>query len=352
MTEDSTTSVPSSTVAPADIMSSVTQSSSTEVSDDMRDLLETLLGDFPSPASSDSSQMAYYPSPISRSASPEFQTSPEFSAPALPSFDVNEYLTSPMETPYDDFNSSPLDDSPFSDFLNTPLLPDSDGADMLTSPLIDQHGYEGMSLFGDMSMYSYETTSPAAPAQPKLPAEDLYTISPSTPSLDPASIYPSPSLNQKPSPSFSEPALPSSTTKRRVSSQATGTRKNITPAALVPLDAPTQPRKYTMPSATSRKEVPAVWAKKRAHSVAFEDDEELGELPPNATEKEQIEFKRRQNTLAARKSRKRKLEHTQGLENQVEDLKRECGMWETRARMLANVLASNGIPFDGEWEEE
>jgi len=328
MVADST-SVPTSTVTPADLVPSVAQSSSADVTEGMRDLIETLL------------------------ASPEFQSSPEFPAP--PSFDVNEYLTSPMETPYDDFNSSPLDDSPFSDFLNTPLLGDVDGADMLTSPIIDQHGYEGMSLFSDMSMYSYgpESTSPAAPAQAKLPTvENMYTISPSTPSLDPASIYPASSLKHEPtaSPAPSSTST-SSATKRRVSSQATGTRKNITPAALVPLDAPTQPRKYVTPSATSRKAVPAVWAKKRLHSVAFDDDEELEELSPNATEKEQIEHKRRQNTLAARKSRKRKLEHIQTLETQVEELTRECGMWETRAKMLATVLTSNGIPFDGEWEE-
>ncbi|TFK26900.1 hypothetical protein FA15DRAFT_547011, partial [Coprinopsis marcescibilis] len=134
--------------------------------------------------------------------------------------------------------------------------------------------------------------------------------------------------------------------RRRVN--ATGTRKGITPDSLVPLDAPTQSRRYTTPSVTSRKELPAVFARKRARSQAFDEEEdELANDPapgPNATEKEQIEWKRRQNTLAARKSRKRKLEHQQMLEKEVRELKTERDTWKTRTLTLQALLASHGVP--------
>ncbi|THV04618.1 hypothetical protein K435DRAFT_835329 [Dendrothele bispora CBS 962.96] len=77
-----------------------------------------------------------------------------------------------------------------------------------------------------------------------------------------------------------------------------------------------------------------------------EEDELIGEAPgPNATEREQIEWKRRQNTLAARKSRKHKSEHQQDLENQVEDLKVEVEKWKTRSQTLEQILRSHGVPF-------
>ena len=74
-------------------------------------------------------------------------------------------------------------------------------------------------------------------------------------------------------------------------------------------------------------------------------------LPPNATEREQIEWKRRQNTLAARKSRKRKLEHQQFLENKVEALEREVEVWKTRTGTMQSILKSHGIPV-AEFSEE
>lgn len=90
-----------------------------------------------------------------------------------------------------------------------------------------------------------------------------------------------------------------------------------------------------------------MFARKRArHQIEAEEDElEEAPLKPNATELEQIEWKRRQNTLAARKSRKRKLQHQQELENQVADLKAEKEKWKQRALTLQGVLQANGIPF-------
>ncbi|KAF7288905.1 hypothetical protein MIND_01406500 [Mycena indigotica] len=92
------------------------------------------------------------------------------------------------------------------------------------------------------------------------------------------------------------------------------------------LDGPTAPRTYVSPSPTSRKAVPAFFAARRPASLpSDEEEDELTEEPPaaNATDQEKIEYKRRQNTLAARRSRKRKVMHQQALEEAVERLTRE-----------------------------
>ncbi|KAF7324212.1 hypothetical protein MKEN_00644500 [Mycena kentingensis (nom. inval.)] len=109
----------------------------------------------------------------------------------------------------------------------------------------------------------------------------------------------------------------------------------------LPLDASTvaTSRSYPFPS---RKDVSAPAA---AFRFSDEEEDELTEEPPavNASEQEKIEYKRRQNTLAARRSRKRKLMHQQALEEAVERLTREREIWRTRALMLANLLRSHGI---------
>ena len=264
-----------------------------------------------------------------RSASPEFRMANDFS----------EYLTSPME------------DSPFEDFLTTPALDSADmSADMLTSPAIfDADSFPdlgGASLFPDGLGLSgaVEHTKPqsaasfAAPLpQPPFNFDDMYTMpSPTTPSLDPTSLHPSPHSNTVPT--------PSTPGRRPRKSLPTGTRKNITPDALVPMDAPIQTRKYVTPSSTSRKEVPTAWLKKkRARSQAFGDEDELEDdanLAPG--DLEAIEAKRRQNTLAARRSRKRKLEYQRELEMSVEREKEEKEMWRQRAMLFKALLESHG----------
>jgi Basic region leucine zipper len=130
-----------------------------------------------------------------------------------------------------------------------------------------------------------------------------------------------------------------------------GTRKNVNPESLVPLDVPTDPRKYATPSATSRKELPAVFAKKRAQSKPFGDEgEEDGKnppLPPNASESEQIEWMRRRNTIAARKSRKRKLQYRLELEAAVERMTSEKETWKVRAIAQQEMLRQHGVELPG-----
>lgn len=124
--------------------------------------------------------------------------------------------------------------------------------------------------------------------------------------------------------------------------------KRRSPDNLIPLDAPTQPRRYVTPSATSRKDVPSFFNnKRRSQSIPSDGEEdELEEertgLPRN--DQEEIEKRRRKNTIAARRSRLKKLEQKIALEQAVERLTREREIWRTRALTLRSLLTSHGIP--------
>ncbi|KAJ3727685.1 hypothetical protein C8R42DRAFT_572861 [Lentinula raphanica] len=177
--------------------------------------------------------------------------------------------------------------------------------------------------------------------------DKLYTFSPSSPFLD---SFQSPGTQ-----SYHTPAMNAPSSLYRPSLSATGTRRDITPASMVPIDAPTQARNYVVPSATSRKANP-VHAQKRSHSRAFgdqEQDELTGESPPgpNATELEHIEWKRRQNTIAARKTRRRKLEHLQAVEAELVEVKEDRDRWKVRSGVLEGVLKANGLPVPN-WDED
>ena len=161
---------------------------------------------------------------------------------------------------------------------------------------------------------------PVVEQRKSVPALDpcsLIIMTPTSPILD--SFYPSQLLvGDLEHTNISSVAAKPPAIRRKVS--ATGIRKGITPESLLDESAPTQSPNYVTPSATSRKEVPAIFTRKRARSMAFSDEEDQLDddvLPPNPTEKDLIEQKRRQNAVAAR-SRKRKLEHLQLLETSLE----------------------------------
>ena len=245
-------------------------------------------------------------------------------------------LTGSSSDDFSEFLTSPFIDSPF-DELMTPVVGSEMDPGIYTSPVMDwgNSTFSDEPLFNDAASESYSslfsTTKQSAPEV--MDTAQMWSISPSTPAL----IFDdSPPTGTKP--------LPASRRKNT----ATGTRKNVTPENLVPIDAPTQPRKYATPSATSRKDVPATFARKRARSQAFGDEqdeleEDTYKLPPNPTEQELIEAKRRQNTIAARRSRKRKLEYQRELEDQVEVLKHERDEWKMRALAYHGMLKSHGI---------
>lgn len=256
----------------------------------------------------------------------------------------HDYLTSPFD-----------DESPFDNFLETPAQGSSDLHDFFTSPVVADLNTMDTS-FGDLPLFSQPpsfdnslelskmsvSTLPHSALLPTPNFDGLLTMSPATPALDSSYIH-SPQVQDVSGASF----IP-----RNKSKMPTGTRKNITPETLVPIDAPTQPRNYLTPSSTSRKEVPAVFARKRARSTAFGDEvdelvEDEAQMHPTMSEADAISAKRRQNTLAARRSRKRKLEYQQGLEEAVENERREKAMWKNRAIMLQSQLQSMGInvPF-------
>lgn len=251
---------------------------------------------------------------------------------------------------------------------NSPLTPNLDTPIM--NDLSDDFGiygseYTGVPLFSDSSLSMYQLLeSPELAEEVLFKAYELPELtSASAPTSDivtPSSFDGSTTPGDPAVPPTSDPA-PKTGKGRR--SNATGTRKNVTPESLVPVDAPIQARKYATPSATSRKEIPAAFLKsqkrKRSRIQAFGDDETQNpsvggslspeddaaeEQPPlNATEKELIEWKRRQNTLAARKSRKRKLEHQQFLETRVKDLETENEMLKVKSEALEAALRAHNI---------
>ncbi|KAF8811002.1 hypothetical protein BYT27DRAFT_7185115 [Phlegmacium glaucopus] len=92
---------------------------------------------------------------------------------------------------------------------------------------------------------------------------------------------------------------------------------------------------------TSRKGVPAVFAPKRARSTAFGDEEDQLDddiLPPYPTEKDLIEQKRRQDTVAARRRLKHKLEYLQQFEKELEQARQEKEQWRQRALILWSLF--------------
>ena len=260
-------------------------------------------------------------------------------------FEPNEYLTSPWTPSLDQFGESPGEspgETPLNDFLSTPLIPDLD------APTLNELLYSQSPVFGSPSDGFQSSKAPSAVS---LDTSKLLTFpaSPGTPALDLSHLAsPTDNLSSPIWKSVDSPATrntPDLNPPRR--STATGTRKNITAESLVPLEAPTQPRKYVTPSATSKKEMPVIFARKRARQQMLDGEEEGFDelLKPNATEVEQIEWKRRQNTLAARKSRKRKLMHQRALEIQVTDLTEDREKWRQRALTLQGILQAHGIPF-------
>jgi hypothetical protein len=122
----------------------------------------------------------------------------------------SEFLTSPMESPFDDFLSTPgLRNDGYASEFTSPLIVDSDdfGAPYHNTPLFDDVG-----LFDPPS--SSEKRAPSHLYQ-SVHLDTMYTISPATPALDA-------------SPLFAPPP------PRLSSNLPTGTRKNLTPDTLIP----------------------------------------------------------------------------------------------------------------------
>lgn len=265
-----------------------------------------------------------------------FEVSPSYKA----EHDLSAYLT------------SPLIDSPWEeDFLTTPaLLPGGDvGIDIMASPALldDDEVYTNAPLFGDGSLFEPLTFE-------KLNADRgglaLDSLSPRLSSEAPDSPASSTSPVSAGSGRGKKATGKQATKTSRRKSVPTGTRKNVTPDSLIPVEAPIQTRKYVSESATSRKELPAVFARKRKRATSeLDNEEDVLAAPPSVTELSAIEAKRRQNTLAARRSRKRKLEHQRELETTIDNERAEKDAWKQRALAFEAILNSNGIRIPPEF---
>lgn len=260
---------------------------------------------------------------------------------ASPSYKVEHELSA--------YLTSPLIDSPWEeDFLTTPaLLPGGDvGIDIITSPALLDHDevYTNAPLFGDEPLFEPLTFEKLNADRRGLTIDSLRSSS----------------VDQELPSSTSSTSSAGGRAKKLTGKQAgktprrksvpTGTRKNVTPDSLIPVDAPIQTRNYVLESATSRKELPAVFARKRKRvSIDLEDEDDVLTAPPTNSELSAIEAKRRQNTLAARRSRKRKLEHQRELEETIENERAEKDAWKQRALAFEAILNSNGIHIPPEF---
>ncbi|KAG8952881.1 hypothetical protein FRC04_003330 [Tulasnella sp. 424] len=286
--------------------------------------------------------------------------------------------TQNLPTPLSTFSTSPaLYSSPFSDHLSTPAVDpiasfnstDRSPAIVSASPVAptfnlfdDLDSATSQSLFELMAhataaqQLAANGKAPAAPA----PHNGSTTVKPTDLGLQLAGLNRTASWENASSASSSlspqsldSRNLPTSPGSSVTSSahKPNGVRKNVQPRDLIPLDAPIQSRNYITPSATSRKDVPPSVARtfvptsrKRSSQMAglpstedmqdelaAEDDPAVVEEmqrrremdPEKAALLEHVEQARRRNTLAARKSRQRKLEHVRNLEELVERLQSE-----------------------------
>jgi hypothetical protein len=220
---------------------------------------------------------------------------------------------------------NPYLSTPQDSTMDTPLFHYLDDSLMLT-------GFDDAPLFPIFPEWSER--EPVVEPKALLDPSSLIVMTPLSPALDSFELTSAPQSNDIPSAVDMAPA-----SRRKIT--PTGIRKGVTPETLLDESAPTQSRNYVTPSLTSRKEVPAVFARKRGRSTAFGDEEDQLDdyvLPPNPTEKDLIEQKRRQNTVAARRSRKRKLEHLQLLETSLEKQRQQKEKWRERTRMLQSML--------------
>ena len=177
------------------------------------------------------------------------------------------------------------------------LLPDRDLDNTHTNLFTDfGDDFDDLpSLFGSTAYDGYDSKETVGNHLfPLTDIDDMYKISPGTPVIDDPTIQP-----------FLAHVDESFTFPTRRKSTHTGIRKNITPESLVPLDAPIQPRKYRLPSAASRKEVPLIFARKRERAQTSGPDEDEPSVQSSLLEEYAIKVQRLQNSQRARRYLKR-----------------------------------------------
>jgi hypothetical protein len=244
-------------------------------------------------------------------------------------------------TPYEGFLTSPLD-SPYDEVLVTPAVGFEDSYSSvahLTSPGIEAT----FPLISDDTFLRHDYKHPKdAPSPTPAVATALEGLIP----------MPTSSVPNSPKGQTDEWQLPSQTSQRRPRRRTVpnGTRPGITPDNLIAINAPTKPRNYSGPSSTAKKEVPKYFERRKRDRDATPAVEAITNEGDNSEERdakrskldeeiaEVIETKRRMNTEAARRSRRRKLEHLQELEARVDFLERDRDDWKSRALVAEAML--------------
>jgi len=122
-------------------------------------------------------------------------------------------------------------------------------------------------------------------------------------------------------------------------------KANHTAALLQRSDQSRSRLSVTPPNAHRTSKSPTSRRLSRSHTYSDDEEEPLDKpLSENATEQEKLDWRRRQNTLAARKSRKRKQDQMQQLQDDVQRLRKEKDVWRERALMMKQLLISHGLP--------
>lgn len=254
------------------------------------------------------------------------------------------FISSSSASPFDGLYSSPFVGGDF----GTPGTPDFDFTCAGELPSLFANSFGGIAPAAVDDVQGWDLTVPPAPTMHAQPSP-AGAVSPvmlqlDSPAPEPVAVA---VADVKPAVEASE---------QHVKDKFTGTRNTkIQPIAF---DAPTLPKSYLIPSATSRKRAPAaITAKmpaakkaKQAAQAAREasatpglldaGDEGLdpSELPDELLSA--IELKRRQNTLAARRSRMRKAGHLAELQDTISGLEGEVAEWKAKCAQLEALVRS------------
>lgn len=169
-----------------------------------------------------------------------------------------------------------------------------------------------------------------------------FDISPTSASTDLDSMFPSPSSLPH-SRSISSDSMLEFVQRAHPSLDLY--KSNHTAGSLQRSEQTTPRLSLTPPNASRTQKLPTTRRYSRSHTYSDDEEDPLDRpLPENATEQEKIDWRRRQNTLAARKSRKRKQDQMQQLQDDVQRLSKEKDVWKERALMMKQLLVSHGLP--------
>lgn len=266
------------------------------------------------------------------------------------------FISSASASPFDALYSSPFVGGDF----GTPGTPDFDFGCSGDLPSLFASSLSGIAPAAVDATAGFDFTVPPAPTMHAQPSP-AGAVSPvmlqlDSPAPEPVAAAATPKaadVDVKPAMPARQASVSSASSSSFQKDKFTGTRNTkIQPIAF---DAPTLPKSYLIPSATSRKRAPAAItakmpaakkAKQAAQAAreasatpgaeANEEGLDPSELPDELLSA--IELKRRQNTLAARRSRMRKAGHLAELQDTISSLEGEVADWKAKYAELEEVV--------------